>query len=116
MREINLNFLMSDWQNPVKGQLLAHAACNLCGIPWIPATRAIDPFDISRKAQPLFSAAKVSHPVTGDLVTCGKDIVDAVNTLLSSGKFTESDLENEVAVLLDSVYDGAAYVDAMGPW
>lgn len=116
MREINLDFLMSDWQNPAKGQLLAHAACNLCGIPWTPAMGAIDPFDISRKAQPLFSMAKVSHQVTGDLVTCGSDIVDAVTSLLSSGKLTKSDLEKEVSILVDSVYDGAAYVNSMGPW
>lgn len=102
--------------NPVKDQVLLHALSNVLSVPYEPIFKGIMAVNVSNKMQHVCLKYGISKPTTSDNGTCSFNLRDTIGILVSRGEVSESDLENEVAILLKTVYSDPAYINAMGPF
>lgn len=116
MRKIDLEFLMGGFYNPVKDQVLLHALSNLKSIPYSPVFSGLSADMISSSAQKLYAACDFPQPVTGDIGTCSIGLRSLATTLIRRAEISESELQNEVAVLMGTVYSDPDYIECLGPF
>lgn len=116
MRKIDYDFLVNGFHNPLKDQVLLHAMSELKGIPYTPVMEGISARLISTKAQVLYSACGCYKPVVGDFGSCSEDMGSVARLLINRGDFSKIEIENKIAILMETVYNDTAYIECMGPF
>lgn len=116
MRKIDLKFLMGDFRNPVKDQVLLHALCNLKSIPYTPNMGGISAESISPDVVRFANACGLSATPTPDFIECSRNVRSLASRLIERGDFGESELDNEIARIMSAVYSDPGYIESMGPF
>lgn len=116
MRKIDFDFLMNDFCNPHKNQILIHAVCELKGTPYQPNFGAVSTESLLPKFRELcdnFNFAGYSLPRDPEF---SYSLRNLIRVLFSRGILSENDLKNKVAFLLNTVYRDPSYINLMRPF